>query len=181
VPHKSNVLFVGQVLDRPDLMLRTRKKCLKLLYKTCGRLAILPKALNIDIYYDRTSLPLSRGGFADVWKGIYDGRDVAVKSLRIFVKGDLQKVINVSSCCRVWRLTHRRVVETFCREVITWKTLRHPNILPLIGAKLSKNEFTMISEWMINGNINDFIQAHPNVNRVKLVGFALEIPSFSRC
>jgi hypothetical protein len=56
---------------------------------------------------------------------------------------------------------------------VTWKTLRHPNILPLIGVMMSETQFAMISDWMVNGNINDFVKAHPDVNRLELVGFSL--------
>ena len=50
-----------------------------------------------------------------------------------------------------------------------WRFLRHPNILSLIGASISQTQFAMASEWMPNGNINQFIKAHPEVNRLGLV------------
>ena len=40
---------------------------------------------------------------------------------------------------------------------------------------MSENEFVMISDWMVNGNINDFIKAHPDVNRIILVRFSPEV------
>ena len=52
-----------------------------------------------------------------------------------------------------------------------WKFLRHPNILPLIGVTMSEARFTMISDWMVNGNINEFVKAHPYTARHKLVCF----------
>ncbi|KAF9785168.1 kinase-like domain-containing protein, partial [Thelephora terrestris] len=58
----------------------------------------------------------------------------------------------------------------FCKEVVTWKTLRHPNVLPLIGVAMSKAQFAMVSEWMSNGNINEFVKANPGENRLKLLG-----------
>ena len=33
----------------------------------------------------------------------------------------------------------------------------------------------MISEWMANGNINDFVKAHPGVERLELVGFSFNL------
>jgi hypothetical protein len=79
----------------PDLSPRTRKKCLKSLYRTCGRHALLPRALKIPVRYDRTGVALYRGGFADVWKGEYCGRDVAVKVIRTYSHCDLQKIVGV--------------------------------------------------------------------------------------
>jgi hypothetical protein len=55
---------------------------------------------------------------------------------------------------------------------MTWKTLRHPNILPLIGVIMSESQFAMISDWMVHGNINDFVKAHPDANRLELVGLS---------
>jgi len=33
----------------------------------------------------------------------------------------------------------------------------------------------MISDWMVNGNINDFVRARPDVNRYELVGFSFAV------
>ena len=33
-------------------------------------------------------------------------------------------------------------------------------------------QFVMVSEWMSNGNINQFIQTHKDANRFELVGFS---------
>jgi len=33
------------------------------------------------------------------------------------------------------------------------------------------NQFAMASQWMDNGNINRFIEAHSDANRFELVGF----------
>ena len=34
---------------------------------------------------------------------------------------------------------------------------------------MSKTQFTMISAWMVNRNINEFLKANRNANRLKLV------------
>ena len=55
---------------------------------------------------------------------------------------------------------------------MTWKTLCHPNVLPLLGVKMDNKQFVMVSEWMENGNINEFVKTHGGVNRFELVGFS---------
>jgi len=80
---------VDQALDRPDLSSPTGKKCLRLLYRTCGHHALLPRTLKIPVHYDRTSAALFRGGYADVWKGEHCGQDVAVKVIRTYSNSDL--------------------------------------------------------------------------------------------
>jgi serine/threonine protein kinase len=59
--------------------------------------------------------------------------------------------------------------QRFCREGVAWKHLRHPNILPLLGVTISEHRFSMVSEWMDNGNINQFIEKYPHANRPMLV------------
>lgn len=53
---------------------------------------------------------------------------------------------------------------------MTWNTLDHPNVLPLLGVTMDSQQFVMVSEWMTNGNINQFIEAHKDVDRFQLVG-----------
>ena len=37
---------------------------------------------------------------------------------------------------------------------------------------MSDTQFAMISDWMVNGNINDFVKARPDANRLELVGLS---------
>ena len=61
-----------------------------------------------------------------------------------------------------------------------WKILHHPNILPLLGATMAENRFVMVSEWMAQGNIKEFVKANPKVDRFGLVclSFKLLTPTF---
>jgi hypothetical protein len=54
---------------------------------------------------------------------------------------------------------------------VVWSALCHPNVLPLLGAMMTDNQFSMVSEWMVNGNINEFVKARPDADRLGLVGF----------
>jgi len=60
-------------------------------------------------------------------------------------------------------------VQRFCKEVVTWRALQHPNILPLIGVMMTESQFAMISDWMENGSINEFVKANPDSDRLGLV------------
>ena len=66
-------------------------------------------------------------------------------------------------------------LQGFCKEVVAWSVLRHPNVLPLLGATMSNTRFEMVSEWMANGNINEFVEAHPDADRSGLVGSPFEV------
>ena len=51
-----------------------------------------------------------------------------------------------------------------------WSALRHPNVLPLLGVSMAGIQFSMVSEWMDGGNINEFVKVDPDANRLELVG-----------
>lgn len=53
-----------------------------------------------------------------------------------------------------------------------WKNLSHPNVLNLIGVPdtLQDGRFSMVSDWMANGNIMAYVRANSG-NHLKLVGY----------
>lgn len=70
-------------------------------------------------------------------------------------------------------------MQRICKEVVVWKFLQHPNVLPLTGATMSETRFTMVSDWMENGDINKFVKAHPDVDRLGLVCPRFEASHYS--
>jgi len=95
---------------------------------------------------------------------------VAVKILKVTNQTDQKKLYRVSSLRpNVSRWLLIPGPQLFVEEVVGWKWLRHENILPFVGVLLKPPLFSIISERMENGNIIDFIGAHPNFNRLPLV------------
>ena len=62
----------------------------------CASNTQLPRSLQIELCDDPTSVALYRGGFGDVSKRRYQGREVAVKVLRTYANTDIPKVTRVS-------------------------------------------------------------------------------------
>ena len=58
-----------------------------------------------------------------------------------------------------------------------WKSLRHPNVQPLIGVTMTEIHFAMVSEWMVDGNIKEFVKTHPDEDRLGLVGLSFKVAS----
>jgi serine/threonine protein kinase len=58
---------------------------------------------------------------------------------------------------------------------VTWKTLRHPNVLPLLGVTMTEDRFAMVSEWMASGSISEFVELHADADRLKLVRILVKI------
>ena len=150
-----------------------RRKCLAVLCKICSHHGLIPRSIQIPVYYDQTEDPRYEGGFARVWKGEHKGIEVAVRVLKVYLASDPVKIRRVGfPVCQRARVN--RLVSTtqrFCKEVMIWKALRHQNVAPLLGVMMNNNEFVMVSEWMANGNIIEFIEMRRDANRFKLVRF----------
>ena len=91
-------LRYAQALDDGGLHKRRRKKCLKYLRKLCGTFGILPSSFILEpTFNERGVEPFATGGFSHVYKATYNGRTVAIKTLRIATTVDPEKAHRVSS------------------------------------------------------------------------------------
>lgn len=58
------------------------------------------------------------------------------------------------------------------REIIIWGQLQHPNILPFYGVyhlNDAEERICLVSPWMENGTLVDYLKACPDANRLLLV------------
>ena len=175
---------IYQALDDPSLPPDIRNKYMKSLYKMCARHTLFPTSLRITLCDNSTEHVLFQGGFGDVSRRKYQEQEVAVKKLRTYTTSDLQTIIHVGWRCALFLFIHQRAEngpQRFCKEFVPWKALRHPNVLPLLGIVMTKTEFAMVSEWMPNGNINQFVKGHQNANRFELVGFSPVLAVLTSC
>ncbi|KAF8603704.1 WD40 repeat-like protein [Ceratobasidium sp. AG-I] len=93
------------------------------------------------------------GSFADIWRGkLKDGTDVAIKSIR--VNPGLEDGGKRS----------KRAM----RELYNWSKATHKNIQELIGVIIFQGRLGMVSPWMDEGNLREYIKAHPSVDRYQL-------------
>lgn len=106
-----------------------------------------------------------------MWKGQYCGQEVAVQMLRVYRQSDYERIRRVGCQQSTQPTVHTNscISQRFCKEVVTWKALHHPNVMPLLGVTMTETQFMMASEWVDNGNINEFVKADANVNRLELV------------
>ncbi|EIN13126.1 kinase-like protein, partial [Punctularia strigosozonata HHB-11173 SS5] len=83
---------------------------------------------------------VASGGFGDIFKGSYLGKEVAVKRLRV-------------------RQKEGQIIRLY-REIIIWLSLDHPHVLPFYGVDgISFSPLVcMVSPWMHNGSLLQYIQ-----------------------
>ena len=120
---------------------------------------IPPHLLAVDSY------AFASGGFGDVYRGSLDGLPVCVKRLRIATPEDIAVSYQHRRSPYAYSCMNQKL---FCKEAVTWKSLEHPNILPLLGATISPSQ--LISPFMPAGDLSKYIPKHPYANRLGLVG-----------
>ncbi|KAG8960570.1 hypothetical protein FRC00_014711, partial [Tulasnella sp. 408] len=61
----------------------------------------------------------------------------------------------------------RRELKRILNQMIHWTSLKHPNILPFLGYQW-KDTPVLVFSWYKNGNISQYLKAHPDFDRLKL-------------
>ena len=149
-----------------------------ILRQLCASQETLPRSCILQFEFETTDPHQAAGGFADVWKGTYGEKAVAFKTLRSCTQADdaarTRRRVRNHIFFRTEQISDAPsfIQRRFCKEVVLWKSLNHPNILGLVGVCRWDNspdaKLTMVSEWMTNGNIAEYIK-HNESYRTQLV------------
>ncbi|KAF8602236.1 WD40 repeat-like protein [Ceratobasidium sp. AG-I] len=100
-----------------------------------------------------TSSAVAGGAFSDVWRALArDGKAIAIKCLRLhlIVKGD------------------KKSTKRMMRELYNWSKATHKNVQPLSGIIMFQGHLGMVSPWMENGTLKQYIESNPSANRYQL-------------
>ncbi|KLO07807.1 hypothetical protein SCHPADRAFT_632004 [Schizopora paradoxa] len=104
------------------------------------------------------------GGFGVVRRAHLLGmKQVAVKTLQSRREGQYQQQITGYE---------KRVPRRFLHEVSVWCGLHHKNILEFLGLAESSKDglpLSMVSPWIVNGNITEYIKLNPSTKRLPLI------------
>ncbi|EMD39725.1 hypothetical protein CERSUDRAFT_92218 [Gelatoporia subvermispora B] len=100
--------------------------------------------------------PEASGGFADVWRGVFQGHAVAFKVVRAWRTND--------SSMNDPRL------KDFYQEAILSEYLGHPNISSIYGIDQTTflSQVALVSDWMPQGTVLNYLAQFPNANRLRL-------------
>ncbi|KAJ7631285.1 kinase-like domain-containing protein [Mycena polygramma] len=93
--------------------------------------------------------PQRGGGYGDVYKATYEGKVVAIKSVRLHLQD---------------RDKGPKHTQRMCREAVTWKHLVHPSLLPFLGVccipqHLEHGFISTVSPWRGNGSVGIYLRA----------------------
>ena len=59
------------------------------------------------------------------------------------------------------------IAEAFFGEAVVWKRLRYPNVMLFLG--VTTTPLQLVSEWMSNGTLTEYVNASPGADRISLV------------
>ncbi|KAF9001402.1 kinase-like protein [Hymenopellis radicata] len=142
-------------LDASSTVDAYRSTCLKCLRVLTKKHEMLPDSFFCRQINREGSSPICGGGFGDIWKGTLTRSQtpVCLKVLRVFGN-------NVD-----------KILKAFCHEALLWRQLRHPRLLPFLGVvdDLFPHSFCLVSPWMENGNIMQFLIKNPTHDRFQSV------------
>ena len=104
-----------------------------------------------------------------VYVGIFGGSKVRVRRISFHPGGGPQEVKGVRPQFHVLSVPkHRANPQTFHQAVAVWKHLTHRNIVPLLG--VTTDPLQLISVWMSDEDLTDYITNLPEADRQSLVG-----------
>jgi len=63
---------------------------------------LLPDCLILGHVANRSDHPIARGTFGDIRRGQINGREVAIKEMRVYQRSDAQKLLKVGFCSALY-------------------------------------------------------------------------------
>ncbi|KAG6819479.1 hypothetical protein H0H93_011447 [Arthromyces matolae] len=139
------------LLDNPQQDSRFRRLLVVAMQRLSKNSNLYPVCYQLKEISQDESGPITAGGFADIYKGEFEGHAVCLKVIRIYQDSQLEHVL-----------------KQFSREVILWGQLSHDNVLPMYGLYRFKKRLCLVSPWMDNGDVATYLKSNPNADRHSL-------------
>ncbi|KAG5653804.1 hypothetical protein H0H81_010474 [Sphagnurus paluster] len=143
------------ILDYPGLEPAVRRSIIVGAQRLSQNTGLYPTCYNL-VYVDINVKRVAYGGFADIYKGTMLRRPVCVKVIK-----QLQQKEQVDYVLKK---------HASSKEGILWGQLQHPNLLSIYGVyRLKNNSICFVSPWMHHGDISNYLNKYPQVDRLLLV------------
>jgi serine/threonine protein kinase len=117
--------------------------------------------------------PIAGGGFGDIYHGrLRDGTLVAVKALRSYLllsSNTGPKALKVGTILYCASFSDSFRAKRAMRELYYWSKLDHNNVQSLLGIIILEGRLGVVSLWMSNGHLREYLRKNPNTNRLELV------------
>lgn len=151
----ESLMFIVQLYIDRDIEPSVNGVCLRTLLRLGKTFNVFPSDILIKDIIFEGSRAVAEGNYAEIWRGYYFSEEVAVKVNRV--------------CIPSAAIRQRRSI---WQEMLIWRQLCHPNILPLMGLYIpndSPSRLCLVSPWMENGNVHQYLTKYPCANRTELL------------
>ncbi|KXN85914.1 PAB-dependent poly(A)-specific ribonuclease subunit PAN3 [Leucoagaricus sp. SymC.cos] len=155
--------FLAEVLESQKFhqSRNERRRILHLLRKIVKSAQIFPKRTELSgVQCDLVHPINDEGGYGLIYQGTFEGQTVCVKAVRVF---DTSPRTDAKV---------KRLLRAQAGELVLLAHISHQNIIPLYGAYLSaepKPKICIVSPWMENGDLVDFLKRYPNTPPIPLM------------
>ncbi|KAG5353081.1 hypothetical protein C0989_010463 [Termitomyces sp. Mn162] len=139
------------LLDTPQLDTQLRRSLVAATQRLSRKSGRYPICYELKGVKQVETEPTAAGGFADIYKAVFEGQVVCLKVIRLYQDSQLEHLL-----------------KQFSKEVILWGQLSHPNVLPMYGLYRFKNKLCLVAPWMENGDIRAYLQHNPKADRPSL-------------
>jgi hypothetical protein len=117
----------------------------------------------LGVEFDPGRDPIACGAFTDVYRGLFQKRDVAVKRVRIAGGPvDREQFLKVRASCFV-NVPLFDIAQELVAEAVVWQHLKHPNVLPFLGIVQDRDTpfavLHTVTPWMSHGTLLNFIKS----------------------
>ncbi|KXN83965.1 hypothetical protein AN958_00609 [Leucoagaricus sp. SymC.cos] len=144
-----------KVLDSPGEQEDSRRSTLYAIMRLSRSSGAYPTCLTLKKVQFTGDHPVTSGHFGDIWRGKLGDKAVSMKAARLNEPSQIDHLL-----------------KNFYREAIMWSYLEHPNLLPFYGVYHMGDHFNrvcLVSPWMENGNVKEYLDAFPDKPRFRLV------------
>ncbi|KAJ7258700.1 hypothetical protein C8J57DRAFT_1644698 [Mycena rebaudengoi] len=140
-----------------------RQRCARCLRRLSRMSSRLPPSFYIVDAVKEGQTSVNFGGFSDIWMGRLDNAKVCIKVLRYYT--------SATDAERGHLLKESLRSTIFHREALYWGRLNHPNVLSFLGVSQTLFDpypsFCLVSPWMDNGCLTDFLGRNPDSDLLK--------------
>ena len=136
----------------------------------CSVTGLLPSSIVLsEGLKKRGNTPMTSAGLVDTWLGDYGHRGVFINAFRNHSIQDLKEAKKVHVTWMTVVPQTERTLQILWKEVVIWKRLSHPNVLPFHGVNMTLFQLALVYDRGERGNIIQYVMSHPEASRTKLV------------
>ncbi|KAG5351161.1 hypothetical protein C0989_007706 [Termitomyces sp. Mn162] len=151
-PAQTSIDLIQDLLDKGLVEEQFWVILVLALARLCRKSALFPQRFFLkNVVRPQPGITVAEGHFGEIEKGVFNGKVVCIKMPK-FNSSEYPRALS--------------------REVVPWAQICHENVLPFYGI-FSLNDgygrFGIVSPYLKNGNVVDFLKRHPDADRPFLI------------